>query len=184
MSETENSFGNRENEIEWNEALSRLRAYLRALNPADELHQEKVVQHVIKAAAAKKQEQPSETLTALAMAELHAAMARWFEMVLGSPERATIRGILALSTLAMTEKWPSVFLESEVPQDFQKMLRQSDVRAAPDLSKSTMVPQPFPNPLSEITLPAPPGELARELAPLVSKVFLAMFLLLGLSPAV
>ncbi len=159
-------------ETERNEARARLRAYLRALQVADEEQQERIVANILQRAVMRREASPGESLTALAMDEVRQLSEQWFGILLAGHERIAVTGLVSLFAIDAAEKWPSAFLADEIPADFYRALRECDVRAAPDLQVSRMVPQPFANPLEEaIKLPSPLGALAKDLAPFVSKVF-------------
>ena len=154
-------------ETEWNEAHSRVRAYLVALQVADGGQRDRILSAVLQQAAAKQAEHPGESPTVLAMNEFHSLAEAWFAKRLVTPERAAVRGVVSLSAIDAAKKWPSAFLAEDVPLDFQRALRECEVSAAPDLKVSRMVPQPFESSLPDLNLPNALGELTKNLSPSV-----------------
>jgi hypothetical protein len=152
---------------DWNEARSRVRCYLRALSVADDGQQDRILATVLQRAAAKQAEHPGESPMALAMIELHNLFEDWFAKRLVTPERAAVKGLVSMSAIDAATKWPAVFLAEDVPLDFQRALRESEVSAAPDLEVSRMVPQPFESSLPDINLPNALVELTKNLSPSV-----------------
>ena len=159
-------------EAEWKEARARLGAYLRALHLANEDQQERIISVVLQQAAVKHAQNLVESPTALAMNEIRDISEQWFAKLSESGERNCTMGFVLLFATDATKKWPAAFLATEIPADCQHALKESWVRAAPDLKFSSMVPQPFENPLQDaLTLPAPLAELAKDKAPFLAKVF-------------
>ena len=164
-----------ETAAEWKEAHSRVKAYLQALQVANQEQQDHIVSIVLDRAAVKREENPGLSLTALAMDEIRSLSEHWFGNLLATRERAAVRGVVSLLAIGATEKWPSVFLAENVPSDFRSAITQCDVRGAPDLKVSRMVPQPFGHPLQDSSLRG----LVREFAPLITEVL--AFVLSGFS---
>jgi len=52
-----------------------------------------------------------------------------------------------LRVINALENWPTAFLAEEVPAELQRAMLRSKVRAVPELQISSMVPEPFDNPL-------------------------------------
>lgn len=157
-------------ELEWNAAYCRLEDYLRALHVFNKVHQTQIILRLLQRAGEKHAQQPDLCPTVLAMAEIRAAMDRWFAEFLPPHERVSVVGFLALLASAVPEKWPSAFLAEEIPDDCRRALHANEVRAVPKLQVTSMVPQPFANPLlGGFDLPEPVEKLARYLAPLVMK---------------
>jgi hypothetical protein len=165
-------------EPEWKEARFRLEAYLRALHLTDQEQHQRIISMVLQRAALKQAHQPGADPTVLAMDKIRELSQHWFESVVQPGERAFVPGLVSWFALDATKKWPGVFLAENVPADFSQNLRECEVRAAPDLKVSRMVPQPFDNPLGDINLPTALGQLTKDLPPsLVTKV--AAFVLSG-----
>jgi hypothetical protein len=159
-------------EGEWKEARVRLEAYLRALQLAHLEQQERVVVAVLRQAAIIHAQQPAESPTTIVMNKIQEASEQWIARVVGCGEHVSVSGFVSLFATDAAKKWPAAFLDAEIPPDFQDVLRESHVRAAPDLNISRMVPEPFANPLQDaITLSAPLAELAKNKAPLLARVF-------------
>lgn len=157
------------NTDEWNDAATRVRTYLQALQITNQEQQDRIIAVAMQCAALK-QAGSHESLMTLAMAEIHDLCELWFEKHLAGQERAGITGFVALSAMDATGHWPAVFLADEIPPELQRALQECDVRAVPGLKVSRMVPQPFENPLQEvINLPSPLGQLSKERLSLVAK---------------
>jgi len=158
-------------ETEWNDARLRVRNYLEALHISKPEAQERIISAVLKNAAAKHQVSPLESPTTLAINEIHILTEQWFERLLGAGERSSVSGLISWFAMDATEQWQAAFLAEELPDEFHRSLRECAVRAAPGMKVSSMVPQPFPNPLeAALNLPTNLEELAREVAPLVAKI--------------
>lgn len=160
-------------EPEWAAARSRLEDYLRALHITDEVQRERIIPRVLERAAGKSAGHPERCPTALVMEEFRADLERWLAQNLASRERPAATGVMAWFALDEPEKWAAAFVTEDLTGNFQRSLRegQTHVCAAPALRVSSMVPQPFANPLrAAFNLPAPLGKLTRELAPLATRV--------------
>src|SRR5579863_4209166 len=141
-------------EPEWREARWRVEAYLRALALSDGEQQQRITSVVLKRAAAKHAQSPGESPTVLAMNETCDLLQQWFQKVIQPSGHASATGFAPLFAIDAAQKWPAAFLAEEVPADFRQVLQECEVRAAPDLKVSRMVPQPFENPLGDINLPS------------------------------
>ena len=80
--------------------------------------------------------------------ETEALMDTWFGEVLdqeGLPhDRLAIDGRVSLLLCDGPERWPYAFLdEDNIPADFVKAMRSSNLAAGPDLAVSSMVPRPI-----------------------------------------
>jgi hypothetical protein len=158
-------------EPEWREARCRVEAYLRALDFSDCEQQQRIISVVLQRAVAKHAQTPGESPTVLAMNEICDLLEQWFQKVMQPPGHASATGFAPLFAIDATQKWPAAFLADEVPADFRQILRECEVRAAPDLRVSRMVPQPFDSPLGDMNLPGALGQLTKDLSPsLVAKV--------------
>ena len=90
--------------------------------------------------------------------------------------RGAATGLVSCLAIDGFEKWPAAFLAEQVPADFRRALQKSAVRAAPDLSLSRMVPQPFESPLSDLNLPTALAQLTKDMSPsLVARVIAFIF---------
>ena len=115
------------------------------------------------------------------MKELRADLERWFKLNLASQERAGVQGLVTWFALDAPEKWAAAFLHEDPPAGFPDGLQGCQVCVAPALRVSSMVPRAFANPLCDATnLPAPWGNLARNLVPLVTKAATAALSALSL----
>jgi hypothetical protein len=165
-----NNFPKTGSEAGWNAAYCRLENYLSALHIQNKVHQNQVILRLLERAAEKHRQNPEMCPTTLAMDEIRAAMDRWFRVIRLPEERVSVMGFLAILANAVPEKWPAAFLAEEIPADCQRALQASEVRAVPELQVTSMVPQPFANPLlGGFSWPKPVDKLARYLAPLIMK---------------
>ena len=159
-------------EPDWSEARAQLKAYLLALHLKDPEQQERIIAAVLKQAATKFGQDPAANPTVLAMTEFHGITERWFGKIQAAEGRVAATGLLSCLALDATKKWPGLFLADEIPAHFQQDLLACEVRAAPALKVSSMVPLPFDNTLQDaMSLPNALGELTKNLSPsLVAKV--------------
>jgi hypothetical protein len=130
-------------EQEWNAAFYRVEDYLRALRVADKVRQSQLVLQILEATAVRHAAEPALNPTALAMEEARARVEQWFEAILGRRGQTVVAGLIALLVLDAPTKWSATLLSEEVPVEFQKAMRESEVRAGPDLRVSSMTPRPI-----------------------------------------
>jgi hypothetical protein len=158
-------------ELEWNAAYCRLEDYLCALHIVGKMQQNQIILRLLKRAADKHAENQDLCPTVLAMEEMRAAMDWWFGQILASKERVSVMGFLSLLATALPEKWPAAFLAEDIPADCQRTLLAGAMYAVPELQVSSMVPQPFANPLLDgISFTKSAGKLMGYLSPLVLKI--------------
>ncbi len=132
----------------WNAAYVRVEDYLRAHRIHNRLHQSRLIQKILERAARRHEAQPALDPTTLAAEETEEMMDAWFAEVLdekGVPhDRLAIDGKVSLLLSDGPERWPYAFLDEEnVPEDFRKAMRSSNLQAGPDLAVSSMVPRPI-----------------------------------------
>ncbi len=132
----------------WNAAYVRVEDYLRAHRIHNRLHQSRLIQKILERAARRHAEHPALDPTMTAAEETEALMDTWFAEVLdevGQPhERLAIDGRVSLLLCDGPQRWPYAFLDEEnVPEDFAKAMRSSNLEAGPDLAVSSMVPRPI-----------------------------------------
>jgi hypothetical protein len=130
-------------EADWNTAYYRLEDYFRSLRIVSKVHQSQIILHLLEKAASRHANEPSRNPTELAMEEARAAMEHWFETSLGQRDRLAVTGLISLLAIDAPKKWPVAFLSDEVPVEFRQEMKDSDVRAGPDLQVSSMVPRPI-----------------------------------------
>ena len=168
-------------EAEWNAAFYRLEDYCRALRLVDKVQQSQVILGWLESAAARHALDPSLNPTALAMEEARVAMDHWFEGIFGRRERLSVVGLISLLAVDSTEKWPLGFPSGEIPAELKRELRESEVRAGPNLEVSSMTPRPIdvgpllnPTHFAESLGKAGRG-LALAAAVVVATVFICIF---------
>ncbi len=132
----------------WNAAYVRVEDYLRAHRIHNRLHQSRLIQKILERAARRHAAHPVLDPTMTAAEETEALMDSWFGEVLdqeGLPhDRLAIDGRVALLLCDGPERWPYAFLdEDNIPDDFVKAMRSSNLEAGPDLAVSSMVPRPI-----------------------------------------
>jgi hypothetical protein len=132
----------------WNAAYVRVEDYLRAHRIHNRLHQSRLIQKILERAACRHEAHPALDPTTLAAEETEKMMDGWFAEVLdekGVPhERLAVDGRVALLLSDGPERWPYAFLDEEnIPEDFRKAMRSSNLEAGPDLAISSMVPRPI-----------------------------------------
>ena len=132
----------------WNAAYVRVEDYLRAHRIHSRLHQSRLIQRILERAARRHEAHPALDPTTLAAEETEALMDSWFAEVLdekGQPhDRLTVDGRVSLLLCDGPERWPYAFLdEANIPEDFTRAMRSSNLEAGPDLAVSSMVPRPI-----------------------------------------
>ncbi len=132
----------------WNAAYVRVEDYLRAHRIHNRLHQSRLIQKILERTARRHEVQPALDPTTLAVEETEKLMDSWFADVLDEKdqphERVAIDGRVALLLCDGPERWPYAFLdEDNVPEEFRKVMRNSNLEAGPDLAVSSMVPRPI-----------------------------------------
>jgi hypothetical protein len=132
----------------WNAAYVRVEDYLRAHRVQNRLHQSRLIQKILERAARRHAEHPALDPTTVAAEETEAIMDSWFAEVLdeaGQPhDRLAIDGRVSLLLCDGPKRWPYAFLEEDnIPPDFIKAMRSSNLEAGPDLAVSSMVPRPI-----------------------------------------
>jgi hypothetical protein len=168
---------------DWNAARTRLAAYLAALEVTGQANQDRILSEIIAKARAQFAAGNGSEPAALAASLLQLRMEEWFSKLLGAREHAIAKGVVSLLAINSRERWPDAFLHDEPPPDFINALQRVTLSAAPDLSFSSMVPQPFENPLPDkLELPAPLNELSRGLSPVMAKLLALAALALTFLP--
>jgi hypothetical protein len=132
----------------WNAAYVRVEDYLRAHRIHNRLHQSRLIQKILERAARRHAAHPALDPTMTAAEETEALMDTWFGEILdqeGLPhDRLAIDGRVSLLLCDGPERWPYAFLdEDNIPADFVRAMRSSNLEAGPDLAVSSMVPRPI-----------------------------------------
>ena len=171
---------------QWNAAYVRVEDYLRAHRIHNRLHQSRLIQRVLSAAAGRHEQDPSLDPSTLAIEETDRLMDAWFAELLGEKElphnRIAAEGRVALLLADGMERWPYAFLDDQhVPADFAQAMKQSSMQAGPDLAVSSMVPREID--LGVITEAAGQTLETIEKLPIV-RVLLLWLMLLGVLTAV
>lgn len=131
---------------QWNAAYVRVEDYLRAHRIHNRLHQSRLIQQVLVAAAVRHERDPRLDPVTLAIEETDRAMDAWFGALLGEKglphDRIAAEGRVALLVADGTRRWPYAFLDDRnIPADFAQAMKQSSIKAGPDLAVSSMVPR-------------------------------------------
>jgi hypothetical protein len=132
----------------WNSAYVRVEDYLRAHRIHNRLHQSRLIQKILERAARRHAERPALDPTEVAAEETEALLAAWCGGAVDETppphDRLAVDGRVALLLCDGPERWPYAFLdEANVPEDFVKAMRSSNLEAGPDLAVSSMVPRPI-----------------------------------------
>lgn len=145
--ESLNSFRPKSGTLEqWNAAYVRVEDYLRAHRIHNRLHQSRLIQRVLSAAAGRHEQNPALNPVTLAVEEADRVMDRWFAELLGDKDRPHDRiaaeGRVALLVSDGISRWPFAFLEDQnIPAEFAQAMKQGSLQAGPDLAVSSMVPR-------------------------------------------
>lgn len=131
---------------QWNAAYGRVEDYLRAHRIHNRLHQSRLIQLVLRAAARRHALTPLADPVTLAIEETDRLMDEWFGELLGEKglphNRIAAEGRVALLMADGMQRWPYAFLdERNIPPEFAQAMRQGFLRAGPDLAVSSMVPR-------------------------------------------
>ncbi|MEO6995208.1 MAG: hypothetical protein ABI273_16500 [Lacunisphaera sp.] len=131
---------------QWNAAYVRVEDYLRAHRVQNRLHQSRLIQRVLVAAARLHEQRPSVEPATLAVEETDRMMDQWFGAILGEKDlphdRIATEGRVALLLADGLQRWPYVFLEKDgMPPEFLQAVKQGSIKAGPDLAVSSMVPR-------------------------------------------
>ena len=131
---------------QWNAAYVRVEDYLRAHRVHNRLHQSRLIQRILSAAARVHAQNPSLDPATLAIEETDRLMDAWFGQLLDEKDlphdRITAEGRVALLLTDGMQRWPYAFLEREnVPPEFEQSMKHSSMQAGPDLAVSSMVPR-------------------------------------------
>jgi hypothetical protein len=131
---------------QWNAAYVRVEDYLRAHRVHNRLHQNRLIQRVLGAAAGRHAQNPALDPVMLAIEEADRVMDGWFAGLLHerdlAHDRIAAEGRVALLVSDGMQRWPDAFLdEQNIPADFAQAMRQSALKAGPDLAVSSMVPR-------------------------------------------
>lgn len=145
--ESLNSFRPKTGTLEqWNAAYVRVEDYLRAHRIHNRLHQSRLIQRVLSAAAGRHEQNPALNPVTLAIEETDRVMDGWFAELLGAKDRPHDRiaaeGRVALLVSDGTSRWPFAFLDDRnIPAEFAHAMKQGSLQAGPDLAVSSMVPR-------------------------------------------
>ena len=131
---------------QWNAAYVRVEDYLRAHRIHNRLHQSRLIQLVLGAAARRHEQNPALDPATLAIEETDRLMDRWFGELLDEKDlphnRIAAEGRLALLLSDAMDRWPFAFLNPQnTPPEFVQAVRHSSMQAGPDLAVSSMVPR-------------------------------------------
>lgn len=131
---------------QWNAAYVRVEDYLRAHRIHNRLHQSRLIQRVLIAAARLHEQDPTLEPATLAIEVTDRLMDDWFGKLLDKHDlphnRIVSEGRVALLLADGMHRWPYAFLENDdVPAEFHQAVRQGSIQAGPDLAVSSMVPR-------------------------------------------
>ncbi|QYM77670.1 hypothetical protein K0B96_10065 [Horticoccus luteus] len=131
----------------WNAAYARVEEYLRAHRIYNRLYATQLAVQILKRAALRHERNPARDPVVVAAEEMEETIEGWFRRFAAERELshggAAIPGRLALLLANAPERWPEVFLADEVPPELTQALTTMEIIAGPDMSVSSMVPQPI-----------------------------------------
>ncbi len=135
-------------ETAWDEAYSRVESYLRAHQIHRRLLLSRLVNKILTRAMEIYEEDRQRDPLVVAMTEADRTMAVWFDKILQQEDiqhkRISTRGRLALLMGDVPKRWPEHFLlEEQVPKSMADAMRESYLKAGPDLKFSNMSPRPI-----------------------------------------
>jgi hypothetical protein len=139
----------------WNAAYVRVEEYLRAHRVYNRLHATRLTVKILERAAAKHERTPARDPVVLAAEEMEAMTEEWFARNLRDSElphgSRLVAGRVAMMLANAPERWPYAFLADEVPPELGKVFETTAIYAGPDMSVSSMVPQPIDlGPISDV----------------------------------
>ncbi len=131
---------------QWNAAYIRVEDYLRAHRVHNRIHQNRLLQQVLRRAALRHEQNPGLDPTTLAAEEVDSLMDQWFSELLGHQdlphERIAIEGRIALLLCDGVDRWPFAFLDhTQIPAEFAGEMQRRSIQAGPDLAVTSMVPR-------------------------------------------
>jgi len=134
---------------EWNAAYVKVENYFHALRIRNKPLLGQLVLRVLERAQRRAPAELNRSATELAGEEMDRLVTSWFAEVLqaspaGTDQMLSTRGRLALLLADMPGKWQDQFLRpGPWPEEFVAAMRESFLRAGPDLQLSKMTPRPL-----------------------------------------
>lgn len=135
---------------EWNTAYEKLESYLRAHEVDSLLHRAHLITTILRRVSRRWQGQiPPAPLATLVIEETNHLLNEWFTRIMDLPAGTggsftAADGRVALFLCDGPLRWPYAFLEPrQIPDDLKTAMRQSLMRAGPELQISNMVPRPI-----------------------------------------
>jgi hypothetical protein len=129
----------------WDEAMSRLLAFLAAMHIGGVEHRTRVALSIINQAqqqhALKPEGDPVEQTMTIALHDIE----QWFDAALENVEmpvgRRVAAGIVGLRVTDAINRWPDAVLDGPPPSDLKATLARVSFRTGPDLAVSSMTPR-------------------------------------------
>ncbi|EIQ01135.1 hypothetical protein OpiT1DRAFT_05703 [Opitutaceae bacterium TAV1] len=129
-------------EPDWDEAFVRVESYLRAHQIESRIQLNRLTSEIIQASRARAKLEPDADPVTLAIHVAEARLEAWCANVLGSRERAGLRGRLALAMANVPGRWPQHFLaDTPPPPELVAAMRASYIETGPELKLTAMVPR-------------------------------------------
>ncbi|MDF1753265.1 MAG: hypothetical protein P1U89_10855 [Verrucomicrobiales bacterium] len=134
---------------DWNEAYTRVEAYLSSLGVTNKLLLSSLVLKVLGIANDRLENEPDRPAVELAAEEIDRLMVEWFRAVLDEPDaepedRLSARGRLALMSVQSRYPWQQFFLSgTPLPENFSEAMRKAYLYADPDFRFVEMRPRPI-----------------------------------------
>lgn len=128
---------------EWNAAFSRVDDFFRA----HRVRQTFLILDVLKTAALRHAQNPTDSPTTLAVKEARERVDRWLLKIMAGTDiteaRQVPNGLLAFLLHDGPRQFPEAFLHHQPPRTLVDGMRQRILEAGPDLQVSNMVPRPI-----------------------------------------
>jgi hypothetical protein len=132
----------------WEAAYARLDQYLNVLGVRDKVARIQAVCQILDQAMHRAAVEPSRSLRELAVEEMDRLMEDWLERI--APEHMADRGKfpvpqqIAVLLAELPPAWRRHFLQpGPLPPECLAAMRETDLRAHPDLQRAAMIPQPL-----------------------------------------
>ncbi|HEY5792105.1 MAG TPA: hypothetical protein VIS74_02330 [Chthoniobacterales bacterium] len=131
------------NDAGWDEALSRLLAFLSALEMGGVEQRLRVALRIVD--RARNQAPADADPVRVTMSLFHEEMQQWFAQALEDPaiseDRRVALGVVALRLAPTQARWLDTFPQNPPPAELRAALRGISLRTGPDLALSSMTPQ-------------------------------------------
>jgi len=126
-------------EPNWDEALSRVLAFLTALDLGGVEHRTRLALSIVEEARRRHPEDASRPPVELVMDLAMQALDQWFGLVVpGALGNRVASGVVAYHVAGAATRWPNSALRNDPPEDLKEALSAVSLRTGPDLAMSSM----------------------------------------------